>query len=265
MSGVLKSETPSFDAGPCPSKRGVARGRTVDGREDLANRRTRPPPRAGRRVALCVPCVKSHTLLLGELLRSLERQSLKGFRVFVAGDLEELPLGAPRETVFIRTDDGSPPGVNRNAAAQAATLDGCDILSFMDADDLMHPDRLKVVLEALGPCKRGILLHALTRDEAGLDELAAPQIKEFSCESAWIMKCHRSTKHRMDLNCGLVIHYGHVSVSSVAWSESPFGKARLGEDAMFVRDVLDQEDVSLIYCGHPLSVYRQEHSTSTMR
>jgi len=93
------------------------------------------------RIGVCIPVIARHLPLLATCLESLERQTRKpdvvSIRVSEATVVPALsPCSFP--VVLQHTPEKACASTNRNTAA-AALQDRIDVLSFIDADDFMHP------------------------------------------------------------------------------------------------------------------------------
>ena len=93
------------------------------------------------RIGVCIPVIARHLPLLATCLESLERQTRKpdivSIRVSESPTQPSVPI-CSFPIVLQHTPDPSCAGANRNGAAYV--IQGqVDLLSFIDADDFMHP------------------------------------------------------------------------------------------------------------------------------
>ena len=99
------------------------------------------------RIGVCIPVISRHLPLLATCLESLERQTRKpdvvSIRVSEASSQPALPPSS-FPVVLQHTPERACAAANRNTAA-AALQGQVDLLSFIDADDFMHPRRLEQV------------------------------------------------------------------------------------------------------------------------
>jgi len=114
--------------------------------------------RSGRRptVTLAIPCGPGHRALVPGLLAAVRHQTEQPLEVVVAmseataddaAALQEA-IGSYDVPVHLLFDPRTlGPGPNRNRAAAAASG---DVVSFFDADDRMHPQRIETVAAAFG-------------------------------------------------------------------------------------------------------------------
>jgi hypothetical protein len=129
---------------------------------------TARPPRIG----LAIPCYRPHIPKLQALLDSLEGQVRKPDLVAVSCSSTPFEL-FPMETWsrrysfpvrFLLEPERLNAAQNRNRAAAVLVEAGMDLLSFFDADDIPHPERLAAVAQAfggsLGAIAPEIVMHA---------------------------------------------------------------------------------------------------------
>ena len=99
------------------------------------------------RIGVCIPVIARHLPLLVTCLESLERQTRKPdvVSIRVSEALAAPPLPPCSFPVVLQyTPERACASANRNTAA-AALQDRVDVLSFIDADDFMHPRCLEQV------------------------------------------------------------------------------------------------------------------------
>jgi glycosyltransferase involved in cell wall biosynthesis len=93
--------------------------------------------------------------VLRRTIRSIERQTDDHWRAYLVDDcspeastgefLRDLAGELPDRLIVLSTADNAGAGMARNAGIQAAHRDGCALLSYLDADDQSHPDRVRVI------------------------------------------------------------------------------------------------------------------------
>ena len=113
-------------------------------------------------IGVAIPCYKGHIHALFRLLQSIEQQTRKPDAVVVScsssvsSDCPYLnhSFSFPLQILF--ESERKNAAQNRNRAAKALTT---DIISFMDADDMMHPQRLEIVEYCFKTYPVQIFLH----------------------------------------------------------------------------------------------------------
>jgi len=204
------------------------------------------------RIAVAIPCYKYHIPLLKRCLDSIECQTRKPDEVVVscsssaASDIPTYVYSFPLRIVTRETRHNA--AENRNHAIQFLHA---EIVSFFDADDVMHPQRLQAIEES---APFDIALHGYV--EASTDTEVYSTIPQV-----------RNQLARAPTGCAVIwtdytapIHHAHVSVhrsilDSVRFREGPDGYKK--EDALFCGDVLARAGCNSVYIPLPLSVYYQ--------
>ena len=105
------------------------------------------------KLAVCIPCVNGHLPLLIHSLKFVQAQTRAPdlIVISISSCLVNHGLdisGSAIPTTVITTPKKLFAGANRNIAAAEAVKQGATHLSFFDADDLMHPQRLECIEHA---------------------------------------------------------------------------------------------------------------------
>jgi len=161
-------------------------------------------------------------------------------------------------------------GANRNRAAERATELGADLLSFFDADDIMHPRRLECVegLFEKDPTLVGLVHHFLMGPKAEMDKYAGtvdlpwepiwndyvPRAFVSGVYSGFNMLKYCKARNSKRRGYGFCAP-GHGTVLASFWKENPYVETlRIGEDGHFLAAILKQGK-NLGYSGDTLSLY----------
>jgi glycosyltransferase involved in cell wall biosynthesis len=207
-------------------------------------------------VAIC--CYKKHTSKLLRLLDSIATQTLLPTQVVVSSsscepsDIPALPEYPFPVTLIIHRGRKNA-AQNRNIAVRALTT---DIVSFIDADDLMLPRRLEAVHKAYMEGAR-FIVHNYTTDFAyrdNNDDIVIQHGVLLRAPSLCII--HRDNIHTP-------LHHAHSSIDrnvlqSIQYREESSYERR--EDAVFCGDVV-HNGTSNAYIANPLSIYDMDGST----
>lgn len=120
-------------------------------------------------MTLCIPCIPRDVARMeAALFPSIVKQTLQPDEVIVALSSSDASQAAGIESRWVssipnmrvmHTHELRGPGQNRNRCAFAASQ---PIVSFMDADDEMHPQRLQILHEVLGDTNATCALHSFT-------------------------------------------------------------------------------------------------------
>eukprot|EP00300_Choanocystis_sp_HF-7_P020021 c20486_g1_i1.p1 GENE.c20486_g1_i1~~c20486_g1_i1.p1 ORF type:complete len:394 (-),score=66.62 c20486_g1_i1:83-1222(-) len=234
-------------------------------------------PNVGDELSVCVPCRASDIPALPKLLESISRSTVIPGEVVIA--ISELPDDRVDETQrqlqqaftnltirIVGTPAKQAAGTNRNAAAQVAKG---SVLSFFDADDEMHPQRLQIVFEAIREYNVKCIIHSYT-------------MVANNRNTRW--NWHRAIKTRgltiyeevlemdaaneiQDVGHGLGLyvhqnnhgpHHGHPTCQSFVLREVQFTAHERGQDARFLRQVLryyGPDDSTMLLIDLPLTIY----------
>jgi Glycosyl transferase family 2 len=115
-----------------------------------------------RSIGIAVPCYRPHLAQLHLLLQSIAAQSLRPQQVVVSSsntadhEVESLRHGWPFALTILTHAGRRNAAENRNACV--ARLD-TELVSFTDADDTMHPQRLEIISDAAARTGADMILH----------------------------------------------------------------------------------------------------------
>jgi glycosyl transferase family 2 len=130
---------------------------------------------ARRTIGVAIPSYAAHIQRLPALLASIEQQTCKPEQVVVScsgsvsADLAHLRLGWSFPLSILSHGGRKNAAQNRNLAARAL---GTDIVSFCDADDVMHPQRLEIIGDTFAATGADVVLHGFLSPPS--PEYAAP-------------------------------------------------------------------------------------------
>lgn len=212
------------------------------------------------RLGVAVPCYKPHLGKLIRLLDSLEAQTRRPDRVVVATSSTvamDLPSPFPSysfQLTLLLDSRQRKAAENRNACI--AVMADCDCISFVDADDICHPERCAMVEKAFVDGAE-LVVHSFT----------------YNMEMDWAPVCETHIEYnvlaRAPTGClvhmhkpSAVITHGHVSVARRILSFTQFGTTPYydrREDALFCGDAI-VSCARTAYIGVPLSKYDRSSS-----
>lgn len=224
-------------------------------------------------ITICIPCYKYHIPQLKRCLDAIEEQSVLPNAVIVScsssvdADIEKY-ISAYEDFSFplkiITTPNRKNAAENRNIAATAANT---EFLSFFDADDVMHPQRLEALSAAIQeyPGTEIILHNYYTTEESK---------RLSSWPTHMIFSLHQNSLAKAPSGCAIFItnwqeriHHSQVSVSKSLWERVRFNEAvdnERKEDAVFCGSCLAQPTIQSVYISQPLSKYFEEGATRTV-
>ena len=224
-------------------------------------------------ISIIIPCIPRDIKFLDRLLDSIRNQTFKPHEVIIClsetddlqaekikNDLQKynLPLK------IINTTDKRNASQNRNAGIDNSTG---NILSFMDADDVMHPKKLYYVNKYFNEYNPYIFVHSYVKNMDVNKAVINNKPNLYNGIYVWdlLMKYNGKIVNVEDgyskWGVFLNVHHGHVSVKrevvdNVRYREEPL--FRRGQDSIFIRDVINhygRNKNTFLYANIPLSGY----------
>ncbi len=202
-------------------------------------------------ISVCIPCVKQHIVYLDDCLKSIERQSLQPYEVIIAlSGVNKHVINTVQNNMrhyrlnikVIGTCEKQYAGDNRNRAVRES--DG-DIITFIDADDMMRSDRLYAIDQIFTNHPDCIgLLHYF---EENTFEDPHKDTKEAICS--------------MPYKFSAKLHFGHSTFRRSVFSEYQYTSKPRGQDVEFVHNVLQKYLDQLRVCPMTLTYYHSNRST----
>lgn len=207
-------------------------------------------------IGVAIPCYKPHHHFLNRMIDSIVGQTRKPDQVVVScsswdydGTREFNAAGVPIKIVYARRRIVQ--AENRNIAA---SLLNTDIISFIDADDSMHPKRLEYILHAFEEKRCDGIVHNYQRVNRG--STAPYEVEdEFLCENEPIRKnpdalgcLTRADGH---------IHHAHLSIRRDVLSRFRYPieeRYYRIEDAVYLTMLVDN-GLTILYLHNKLSQY----------
>lgn len=216
------------------------------------------------RFGVAIPCYKYHLPQLKRCLDSIEAQTLKPDQVVVScSSTEEAELPQYNYSfplTILTKSERQNAAQNRNRAATA--LQDIDLISFFDADDVMHPQRLEFIKSAFCQLPTSqIVFHSYIDEHNLQEEFQYYQYPRFQNEV-----CIRTPS-----GCVIVehcwqtpIHHSQATVAAEVIKSHQFPEAQeleRREDALFCGNVVAAYPGRNVYLDNKLSKYYMEGST----
>jgi len=237
------------------------------------------------KIGIAIPCYKGHIQHLSILFDSIENQTVLPDKVVVSCSSTEDDVEFIKTYRFpfeiVVTPEFKNTAQNRNIAA--AHLMDMDYISFFDADDIMHPQRIEFILKSIelysGDNGVDILLHDYTITERIHSYLdcsfqsieTMDSIPNCLCQCPggcviFINEYSNYNNNNID-DFKTVIHHSQVTVKShimnfVRFSEKPEDDIR--EDCLFCHAVIGLHGISNVYINHELSLYCASGTSGTL-
>jgi len=172
--------------------------------------------------AVLIPCYKPHLKKLQRLLDSIRNQTLYPDEIIIytsqstLNDIKDIEL--PKNASIYCTPNICNTSYTRNKLFQLST---CDVLSFFDADDIMHPQRCEFMFRSIYE-GADISICKLTMEELDSTHL------EYSGSN--IMYSHWNDDY----------HHGHVTLRRYVMNNVRYNiNVTRGEDVIFIKNVLE--------------------------
>ena len=216
------------------------------------------------KISIVIPCIPRDIKYLDRLMESIKNQSYKPYEIIIAlsGSNSTLDINKLNNSLiekfnlpikFSYTKKMCNASTNRNRGGKMCSG---DIITFMDADDVMYPDKLLYINTYFNKYNPKILLHAYSK---GYDNFEIT--KEFDIifgkrlyDVATIVKKRKF----LMLPIGN-IHHGQPSISSDVFNNINFNEnMEYAEDCLFLHDILNfygRKDDTAIFIDIPLTQY----------
>jgi glycosyltransferase involved in cell wall biosynthesis len=228
-------------------------------------------------IAVCIPCAPKDIKLLKYCLKSVQAQTRPADSVIVSisgvADPSKVLIDLSGITVpvdIIYSTNDKYAGGNRNIAAKKAVEKGADILSFFDADDMMHPRRLERIEDIFLKDPETIaVVHSLIIGKRGdmdmyegKEKIPWNPITNDYIPNAFISQgtpkfyfIKFQECFRKPLPAHGEVTNGHASVLASYWAKNPCNEEmRIGEDSHYTGTLLHLNN-KLAYTGDCLSIY----------
>ena len=221
------------------------------------------------KIGVVVPCFSGHIPHLMCLLDSIEMQTRKPDKVVVScsstADSIPLPKTYSFPLVILVTKDKKNAAQNRNIAGKWLLQDEehIDYITFMDADDIMHPQRIEILVHVFQTYNPDIILHNFLlggKECSSVYNMERIEEGYINIRINALMQCSSGCIRHKDFYkyIGQRIHHSQSSVprhifEAVKYPEQQeyFGR----EDCVFCYRVFERENMQTVYIANPLSLY----------
>jgi glycosyltransferase involved in cell wall biosynthesis len=206
------------------------------------------------KLGVAIPCFINHIEQCYALLESINQQTRIPDQVVVSCSSSKSTDFIKREYKFplivITTEDKQIAAQNRNAAAK---LLDTDIIAFMDADDIMHPQRLEIIERAIEG-GADIVLHNYFYDNEC--ELPFPHINNDYIMINVLEQCISGCIKFKSGGPIFRIHHSQVSVPRRIFEKVQFSVEAVGkEDCVFCHNIFDIPNIQSAFIPWQLSKY----------
>jgi len=209
------------------------------------------------KIGIAIPCYHGHIQSLLELLDIIEKQTRLPDKVAIScSSTDEFPelknYGFLIETVV--TKDKKSAAENRNIAS--SKLMDMDYITFFDADDLMHPQRIEILCIVCQNYNSDIILHNyynIYMNDVSLDPIQYVDVHKNS-----LCQCYSGCVRHKEQHYG-DIHHGHVTVKRNILDLVQFPEEieyHTKEDSVFCNRVVGLPNIETSYINNKLSYYK---------
>ena len=208
------------------------------------------------RIGVAIPCYKGHIAPLKGLLDSIALQTRLPDDVFIScsssypSDIPYTVNDYPFPFRVLTHDIKQNAAQNRNIAG--AHLD-TDIITFFDADDQMHPQRLEIIEDCFTKHDSMILVHNFESSGNPFSTYT-----EFPYLLNQLDRCPWGSTVLKGRPAGLQIHNGQASIRREVFDTIRFNESSAcltKEDTVFCTDVIVKWPNRTAYCPLKLSAY----------
>lgn len=213
------------------------------------------------KIGVSVPCYYGHIPHLTNLLDSIENQTHRPDKVVVSCSstkelFETKQYSFPLEIII--TEDHKNAAQNRNIAT--AKLNDMDYITFMDADDVMHPQRIEILIKAFQETGCDIILHNFLMDDSEFNH-----IETIDMRINELTQCYSGCIRHVDIYKyqSQMIHHSQSSIKKhifdiVQYPEEKEFTRR--EDCIFCNRVFSIPNITNVYISNQLSVYKPSYT-----
>jgi hypothetical protein len=224
------------------------------------------------KIGVAVPAYIGHIVPLFKLLDSIQNQTIMPDKVVVScsstkdSDFDSYYEKMKNYTFplqIITTEDKKCAAQNRNIAA--SNLMDMDYISFIDADDIMHPQRIEVLLKVFKDHDSDIILHNYSNYENIENKLIQKiQKNDIVIINNNLKQCISGCITHKDYHTmNGKIHHGHVSIKHCIFNQVQFPEEPefyTKEDCVFCYRVFNIPNIKDSYIANELTYYKPSNN-----
>jgi glycosyltransferase involved in cell wall biosynthesis len=208
------------------------------------------------KIGVAIPCYFAHISQLINLLDSIENQTYRPDKVVVSCSSTK-DLFETKQYNFllqiITTEETKNAAQNRNIAA--SYLDDMDYITFIDADDIMHPQRIEILLKVFQESNCDIIFHNFLMDDSKFD-----YIENIDYRINELIQCYSGCiTHKYEAHPSQHIHHAQTSIKKYIFDIVKYPEEKeyySREDCVFCYRILSISEVTDVYITNPLSLYK---------
>jgi glycosyltransferase involved in cell wall biosynthesis len=213
------------------------------------------------KIGVAIPCYSGHVSHLYQLLDSIDEQTVLPHKVVVCSSSTN-NIQLTKEYKFpiylVITPDKKTAAENRNIAIQ--NLTDMDCVTFFDADDIMHPQRIEILLNTFAMYNCDIILHNYSNATENNNVHRFEPIHHVNARTGTLVKSWSgSITHMKGYNEAIdKIHHSQVTVKQWVLKIVRFPEEQAfycKEDCEFCFRVFSLPNVQHAYIQNDLSQY----------
>ena len=213
-------------------------------------------------IGVAIPCYAGHMSKLSLLLDSIENQTVLPNKVVVScSSTEEFKINKKYSfpLFVILSLDKKNAAENRNIAS-AQLLSDMDYITFFDADDIMHPQRIEVLCKVINENQSDIVLHNFYYDTELSKPEDLPKIDNVEIRNNMLIPAWSGcVTHIHGYNDSIDrIHHSQVTIKKELFYKVQFPEDKelhRREDSVFCNRILHLEGIKNTYIVNKLSYY----------
>jgi hypothetical protein len=209
-------------------------------------------------LGVCIPCHKPHIQYIQKCLESIENQTrhpdIVSISISDTDTIPDLPEYSFKVKITVNNIHHCQ-GKNRNIAASVIDT---NILTFFDVDDIMHPQRLEIIMNSF---EKGIDGFIHNNKKCSSIQYRKRNIKDIYWEETHSITYLDGFSTSKDYICGRVsseygeITNGHFTCKRSVWEKHPYPENYgIGEDSEYIYSIYNL-GYKIGYCPDNLSYY----------
>tara|TARA_B100000242_G_C42956216_1_gene443450 strand:- start:154 stop:966 length:813 start_codon:yes stop_codon:yes gene_type:complete len=229
------------------------------------------------KISIVIPCIPRDIKYLDRLLISIKNQTFQPYEIIIAISeysfnksklLEKKLINKYNLPIkIINSNNKHLPSGNRNRGSLKATG---DIITFMDADDIMYPYKLEYINIYFNKYNPKVFIHSYSKGYNNFEKTNknpeiyfGDQIYDMAIKSDGTILNNilnwRNTNDKIYINNKM--HHGHVTIPRYIIKKIKFREGyeyKRGEDCVFIREILDtygRHKNTALFVNIPLSQY----------
>lgn len=220
------------------------------------------------KIGVAIPAYFGHINALFNLLDSIQNQTILPDKVIVScSSSKDSDFEKMKQYTFslkiITIEEKKCAAQNRNIAA--LQLSDVDYITFIDADDIMHPQRIEILLKTFQEDNSDIILHNYANYENIENKLIQKITENDICiRKNSLKQCYSGCiTHENYCNFNDKIHHGHVSIKQsiftiIQFPEEPEFYRK--EDCVFCHRIFSLPNITNSYIKNELSFYKPSNT-----